>query len=297
MTDTLQRFIFKDQPIRGEWVQLDESWREILKRRAYPAIVQQALGEMVAASVLLAATVKMEGRLVLQIKSSGPVSLMMVECTSDHNVRALAQWDNAALKDELDWQSLIGEGHLAITIETVAAKTPYQGIVSLEGDSLATVIETYFKQSEQLETRLWLSADSEHAGGLLLQQLPGDAEQAEQERDTWETSVQLADTVKDIELRELDVETLLYRLFNEYNVQLLTSDDVRFYCSCSSERVAATLRMLGREEIEGLLAEHESVEVDCEFCNQHYHFDAVDVAKIFAENTVSHTEDEAPILH
>jgi molecular chaperone Hsp33 len=294
MSDTLQRFIFKDQPVRGEWVQLDSSWREILERRAYPIIVQQALGEMVAASVLLAATVKMEGRLVLQIKSSGPVSLMMVECTSDHNVRALAQWDDAALNDDLDWQDLVGEGNLAITIETVAAKTPYQGIVSLEGESLAAVIEIYFQQSEQLETRLWLSADGDHAGGLLLQQLPGEADQ---DGDTWETSVQLAATVKDIELLELDVETLLYRLFNDYNVQLLTADDVNFACSCSTERVAATIRMLGRADIEALLVEHESVEVDCEFCNQHYHFDPVDVAEIFAENTITAAEDEAPILH
>lgn len=297
MADMLKRFIFDDSPVRGEWVQLTQSWQTVLARRTYPVEIERALGEMMAAAVLLTATVKMAGRLVLQIKSTAAVSLLMVECSSDYGVRALAQWDETQSLAGKTWQALVGDGHLAITIETEAAKQPYQGVVGLaDTESLATAIDTYFEQSEQLGTRIWLAADGNSAGGLLLQQLPSDTRADAGDDDVWETATQLANTVTAVELRELDAENLLDRLFNEFAVRLLAEDKVIFRCSCSQERVAGTLRLLGQQEINDILAEQGEVEIGCQFCNQHYTFDAVDIAAVFSEGAPV-ADEESPILH
>ena len=284
--DNLQRFIFDNAPVRGEWVHMQESWQEVLKRRDYPPAVQRLLGEMMAAAALLTATVKMTGRLVLQIRAEGPVSLAMVECTSQNTLRALAQWEGH-IHDDAKLSEVTGAGTLAITIEVEGAKQPYQGVVSLEGDSIATVLETYFRHSEQLATRIWLAANDRDVAGMLLQQLP-DQEDVEQEH--WSRISQLADTVTDEEMLGLDALTMLHRLFHEEQVRLLSTTDLSFACTCSRERVADTISLLGQQEAESILDERGEIEVACQFCNEHYIFDKVDVAEIFT-NTVSASSD------
>ncbi len=293
-SDCLQRFIFDNAPIRGEWVSLQESWQEVLNRRQYPTAIRRVLGEMMGAAALLTATVKISGRLVLQIRSEGPVSLMMVECTSENTLRAFAQWDGE-VSDEAGLVDLTGGGTLAITIEAEGAKQPYQGVVSLQGNSITETLETYFEQSEQLATKIWLYANEHNVAGLFLQQLPSEEAQKEQAEEDWSRVSQLAATITDEELLTLEIETLLHRLFHEEQVRLYEPAPLKFACTCSRARVAETIGMLGQEEAEEIIDSEGSIEVACEFCNEHYHFDRVDVTELFT-NTVS-TEGDPDTLH
>jgi molecular chaperone Hsp33 len=283
-SDSLQRFIFDNAPVRGEWVHLSKTWQDVLERRTYPVAVQRLLGEMMAAAALLTATVKIKGRLVLQIKSTGPVTLAMVECTSNNTLRALAQWDGE-IADDAALNAITGEGSLAITIEVEGAKQPYQGVVSIQGKSLASVLEVYFKQSEQLDTQIWLGADDKAAAGLFLQQLPSEEINRDEDEENWSRISHLASTVTTAELLSLGAGTLLFRLFHEEECRLLAQSDLEFACSCSRERVSETISLLGQSDAEALLEEQGQIEIACEFCNEHYHFDEVDVAHIFTDVT------------
>lgn len=293
-SDNLQRFIFDNAPIRGEWVHLTESWQHVLERREYLAAIQTLLGEMMAAAALLAATVKIKGRLVLQIKSTGPVTLMMVECTSDNTLRAFAQWDGE-IADNASLAEITGTGSLAITIEVEGAKQPYQGVVSLDGDSIASVLEVYFQQSEQLETRIWLAASENNVAGLFLQQLPSDNSEKQDDQENWSRISQLAATVTKTELLELGMGTLLHRLFNEEQCRLLATTELQSSCNCSRECVAETISLLGEQDAVKLLEEQGDIEVACEFCNEHYYFDKVEVAQIFSDELSADTDPK--ILH
>lgn len=278
--DHLQRFIFDSAAVRGEWVQLKQTWTTVKMQREYPPAVADLLGQMLAAAALLAETVKISGRLVLQCRTDGPVSLIMVECTSDHTLRGLANWQGE-IADNASMQELLGKGSLAITIESVDAKHPYQGIVSVQGESIAEMLEMYFAQSEQLQTRIWLATDDNTVGGLLLQQLP--EQEPELHDENWQRILYLAETIAKEELLNLDVVSLLYRLFHEEMVRLLSTTVLEFSCTCSRQRVADTIKLLGRQEAEDIIAERGFVELACEFCNTHYRFDPVDVAGLFSD--------------
>lgn len=293
-SDLLQRFIFDNASIRGEWVSLQESWQEVLNRRDYPAPIRQALGEMMGAAALLAATVKIDGRLVLQIRSQGPVNLMMVECTSEHTLRAFAQWEGE-LPEQGGLSDLTGEGTLAITIEAEGARQPYQGVVDVQGESIAESLETYFERSEQLATKIWLYANDHNVSGLFLQQMPSDEANKQAAEEDWSRISQLAATITNDELLTLDVETLLHRLFHEEEVRLFDPIPLRFACTCSRERVAETISMLGQDEAEQIIDAEGGIEVACEFCNEHYHFDKVDVTEIFTDTVM--TEGNPKTLH
>lgn len=282
-SDKLHRFIFDNSPVRGEWVHLQHTWTNVLVRRDYPIAIQRVLGQMMAAGALLADTVKINGRVVLQIKSEGPAKLLVVECTSNDTLRAYAQWDGD-IADDAELIDVTGQGVLAITIEVEGAKQPYQGIVSLDGgDSIASVLETYFEQSEQLKTRIWLASDNESVAGLLLQELPNDAKQ--EDVDAWDRVSQLAATVTDEEMLGLEAEVLLHRLFHEEECRLLAATELEFACSCSRERVGDSIKLLGHEDALALVEEKGLIDATCEFCNENYQFDAVDVAQLFANGT------------
>lgn len=277
MSDTLQRFLFEHLPIRGELVQLDASWQAVLERHDYPAAVRTPLGEMMAAGVLLAATLKFDGAVILQVQGHGPITLMVVEVTAGRTVRGLAHWTGEV--PEGDLHARFGDGRLVITIDQGAGKERYQGIVELRGLSLAAALDDYLARSEQLTTRLWLAADGDNAAGLLLQRLPGESV----DEDAWQRMVTLGDTITTGELLRLSARDVIRRLFHEEDVRLFAAEPVRFHCSCSRERVAAALRGLGQAEMTEILAQEGAVEVLCEFCNRRYAFDAVDAAQLFAE--------------
>lgn len=269
-----RKFIFEEADIRGEIVHLDSAYRQILEIHQYPPGVSRLLGEFLAASVLLSTTIKFEGRLVLQAQSQGEVPLLMAECSNDMSVRAIARGAQQATSSE--FSRLLCDGHLAITIEPYEGQR-YQGIVPLDGGDLASCIESYFENSEQLATRLWLASTGEMAAGLLLQQLPvqvvRDADLREQQ---WEHACTLAETVQRQEVLELEQETLLYHLFHQDQVRVFGGQSVRFACSCSRERCHNALMSIGPTELLKLLEEEETVTMDCEFCNQQYHFQRSD---------------------
>jgi len=279
--DSLQRFLFDDLGIRGQLVHLDASLQAILRNHPYPAPVARLLGETAAAALLLSGTIKFDGTLTLQAQGDGPINLVVVQATAQRTLRGMARWQGEVPEQPLHTQ--FGKGYLAVTIDPGLGKDSYQGIVTLDGDSLATAIETYFQQSEQLPTRIWLTTHGDHARGLLLQAMPGE----QQDPDGWNRISLLANTLSDQELQGLPSTTLLQRLFHEENLRLYDSEPVSFRCTCSRERIENTLRSLGQQEITQMIEEQNGAEVTCEFCNQHYRFDSVDLARLFTAPGIS----------
>lgn len=291
MTDQLNKYLFADQLTRAQTVELNSAWQTGLQHQQYPACVRDLLGELAAAAVLLAGNLKLDGSLVLQAQGDGPIALMVVECTSDFEIRATATLrEDAVIADDADLQSLLNtydNGRFIVVLEPKAGSDlkPYQGIVPLEGKNLAEVLENYMKHSEQLDTKIFLAANGEKANGLLLQRLPGTGGTIEgtdaPEEPSWDRAKQLAETVKDDELLTLPAPELIHRLFWQEDLLQLEPTTLRWHCPCTRERVADMLRMLGREEIETILSEQEFIEVACNFCGKPYQFDAVDSAQLF----------------
>ncbi|MHC6223413.1 Hsp33 family molecular chaperone HslO [Pseudomonas sp. X10] len=282
-TDFTQRFIFDDRDIRGEWVALEHSYAEVLARHPYPQPVALLLGELMAAASLLVGALKFDGLLVLQARSAGPIPLLMVECSSERDIRGMARYDGEQIEADATLAQLMPDGALTLTIDPVQGQR-YQGIVDLHGANLSECFTNYFVQSQQLNTRFWLNADGQHARGLLLQQLPADRQRDEEERDaSWQHVTTLAGTLAVEELLSLDNETLLHRLYHEDAVRLFDIQPLRFRCSCSRERSGNALVSLGQEDAQHLVEEcGGQVEIDCQFCNERYFFDATDVAQLFA---------------
>jgi molecular chaperone Hsp33 len=276
--DFKQRFLFPETDIRGELVRLDESLEAILGTHDYPLAVQGLVGEAVAAVALLAGTLKFSGRLSLQAQGRGPVSLLLAECTHDGQLRALARHDGE-LDTAANIGALIGDGTMVITI-TPDQGRQYQGIVPLEGDTLAQCLEGYFQQSEQLPTRLWLAAGNGRAAGLMLQRLPDQVASRDANRNQWEHLEALAGTLKMEELLDLPAETVLRRLFHETPPRLPEAQPLRFGCTCSRERTENALLSLGADELKTLLAEDGEATLTCDFCLSQQHFDAVDLAEL-----------------
>lgn len=274
-TDSLHRFLFEGNQVRGEIVHLDATWRAMHGRLDYPAAVRNLLGEAAAASALLTPTLKFDGRLTLQVTGEGPVYLLVMQCTSDNTLRGLARWHGEPQESELG--ALIGAGRMAITIDPERGRERYQGIVEVQGRQLANSLEAYFERSEQLGTRLWLAADESRAVGLLLQQLPGEAEDA----DAWNRVQQLGATLTREELLGLPPQELIRRLFSEEDIRLFEPTPLSFRCGCSRSSIESVLRGLGREEVRSILAEEGAIKVDCEFCGQHYEFDSIDAENLF----------------
>jgi molecular chaperone Hsp33 len=282
MSDSLQRFLLESTPVRGEIVHLDATWRAVLERRRYPAPLQSLLGDMMAAAALLSAILKFEGSLIMQMQGNGPVQLLVVEATSEHTLRATAKWEHELPQGNVT--ELLGAGRFVISIVPTSGKQTYQGIVAIEGESIAQVLEHYMARSEQLETRLWLASDSQAAAGMLLQKLPA---APTQDADAWNRATQLGETIRREELLSLPAREIIRRLYHEEDVRVFESRPVAFRCSCSRERVTSMLRMLGHDEVRSIIAERNSVEVDCEFCGRHYTFDAVDAEQVFAAGVIT----------
>lgn len=280
-SDQLHRFIFENTPIRGNTVQLNHTFNTALQHQHCPPVLRRALGELMAASALLAATLKMEGALVLQIQGKGALKLLVVECTAALTMRATAKF-SGNLSDR-SFADLIAGGQFVITLDPKDGNQAYQGIVPIEGGSISEILQNYMLRSEQIETRIWLACDEHSAAGMLLQKLP---DQPEQDTDAWNRAGHLADTVRQKELLGLSAEHLLRRLFNEEDVRLFEAQAIRFHCSCSRDSVSAMLRLLGQPEVDSIIVEHGNIEVNCDFCNKHYEFDKVDAEQLFAADIV-----------
>ncbi|HVI25910.1 MAG TPA: Hsp33 family molecular chaperone HslO [Xanthomonadaceae bacterium] len=277
--DQLTRFLLQEAGVRGVRVHLDATWEEIRTRSAYPSAVEELLGEACVAAALFTGHAKVDGRLSVQLRGSGPLRTLFAECTAAGTLRGIAQYDEEAPVSR-DLRELGEDAVLAITIENpgTGAREPvrYQGLVALESDTLAGAFEGYFRQSEQLPTRLLLAADRGRAAGLMLQKLPGDAG----DEDGWTRACALFDTLTPAELLDWPAETLLLRLFPEDSVEVLGGRPLRFACSCSRERVESMLQSLGEEEARAA-AEGGMAEVRCEFCGQQYRFAPEEIGALF----------------
>ncbi|MGH8129542.1 MAG: Hsp33 family molecular chaperone HslO [Steroidobacteraceae bacterium] len=283
--DLLYRFLFERLPVRGHLVRLDASWRAAIEHHDYPLSVGTALGEAMAASVLMAGALKFEGRLSLQFEGPGPVRLMLAQCTHRHAIRGVARHDELP-EEESAAGGLFGGGQLAVTIEQQESGDRYQGVVPLVAAQLSDRLEQYFERSEQLPSRMMLAATPDRTAGLLLQRVAmGTADPSAnlaEADDAWRRIGLLAGTVSTRELLDTPCRELLGRLFPEDDIRLFEGTPVFFQCSCSRERVAGILQALGGEEVQALLRERGDVEVRCEFCNRAWRFDAVDVAGLFS---------------
>lgn len=300
MKDTLQRFLFENLAVRGELVHLDATWQAVLENHSYPQAVQKVLGELMSAVSLLMATLKFKGQLIAQIQGNGPVSLLVVEGSSDKTLRATAsvKEDQNDFADET-LQGLFGDARLVITLEPDQGER-YQGIVALTGENLAAALTDYLLRSEQLDTNIWLVADEKQTAGLLIQKLPEtkatryssnilDVSDAASDVDGWNRIQQLSSTIKDEELLNLSAEEIIHRLYHEEDIRMFDAETVSFRCSCSRERVANMLLSLGAEEVKSMIEELNKIEVACEFCNHNYKFDAVDTEQLFASEVAHPT--------
>ena len=286
MKDSLLPFLIEGAGARGSVVNLDATWREVLSRRAYPPLVRNLLGEAMAAAALLCSTIKFDGALVLQAQASGreaPIRLLVVECRSDFRLRATAKLGESPPDAPMaTMSSLLGEGKLVITIDPKGGQASYQGIVSLEGGHLGAALENYMARSEQLDTRIHLAADGRGAAGMLIQRVPAAAGTAAPDTDSnWQGAVALAHTITPAELLGLDQTEIVRRLFQQLDVRVFDARPTLFECTCSRERVAGMLRMLGHAEVDVIVAEQGRIAADCDFCNRAFTFDALDAARLF----------------
>ncbi len=283
--DALARFVFERGAMRGAVVSLDATRSDILACHAYPPALAHALTELCAAAALLAASLKFDGRLIVQLQGDGPVRLLVVECDARLTLRATAQWSDAvdALPAGADLVTLAGgagRGRLAISLDPRDGGPIYQGIVALEASGIATLVEHYLAASEQIPSRLVIASDACRVRGLILQRLPGSTVG---EDALWqEVASRIGAIGPEALLEAAGPADLLAAQFGDEDIRLFRPRPARFGCSCTQERVDNALRLLGADEVEGILAEQGEVRITCEFCNRAYRFAPEAARALFA---------------
>jgi molecular chaperone Hsp33 len=286
----LNRYLFDDLSVRGELVQLDETYQQIISSKEYPAPIKTLLGELLVATTLLTATLKFEGAITIQLQGDGPVSLIVINGDNNQQVRGVARWEGN-ISTDATVRELMGNGYLVITIEPDQGER-YQGIIGLESDDLSEIIESYFERSEQLKTRIWIRTGEYegdvHAAGMLLQVMPDGTGTL----DDFEHLEQLTDTIKNEELFSLEAQDLLYRLYNQETVQLFTPQPVVFCCGCSRERSSAAIITLPQADIDDVLREEGHISLHCDYCGTTYKFDKNQVEELFID-----TKSDSDTIH
>lgn len=278
--DQITGFLFKELDIRGQHLQLQASWQEMLKDRHYPPALTQLLGELTAVTVMLANGLKYEGKVTLQVQGQGPVSLLVVEADNHLHIRGMAKTRETLSPELSGMDALLGEGQLVLTLYNSVTDKHYQSFVPRHGDSVAESFEHFFSRSDQLDTKLHLAANEDAVGGLLLQKMP---ETDAKDPDGWERITTLAKTVKTEELLTLDTETLLHRLFHEETIELYPPRTVTYDCPKDKERVLAAIKALGEEEVRRILASEGAVVVNNELCNFHVKLGPEEVEALFKD--------------
>lgn len=291
--DIRTRFIFDDMPVRGLHVRLENVWKHIVGQKHYPAAIRRALGELLAAGALLSGNLKTDGTLIVQVQGQGRLKMLVVEATSDQTVRATARWDETAdINDDESLTDLLGSNSVFVLTLQPKDAEPWQGVVPLEGGSIAQMLINYTKRSEQLETQIVLASSDDACGGLLVQRLP----ETEPDAASWEHVGTLVQTLTPEELTGLDAQHVLYRLFHETPPRVFDPESIEFACTCSRGKVSDMLLMLGGEEVGGVVAEQGSIQIDCDFCHAKYVFDETDVNALFGADVVNSVLDEAKRL-
>lgn len=286
LPDCVHRFYFEDKDVRGEMASLHSSFQQATAHQAQHPLAQRLLGEFFAAVTLLAGVLKFEGLLTLQVRGDGAVPLVMAEASHTRNIRGIVQFESEEALNGLTTASLkdlVGEGVLTLTLDPAQGQR-YQGIIALDGATLADCLSDYFAKSEQLATRFWLFSNGQSATGLMLQALPASGERlhnSEQAAEDWRTLAHLASTLTADEAFYLPHETVLFRLFHEQAVHLMPPTPVQFYCHCSRQRSGKAIIALGEAEACSLFAEQPEVALGCQFCGQDYVFTADDMQALF----------------
>lgn len=283
----IQRFIFKELGIRGQVVQLSDAWQSMTTDRHYPPVIAKLLGELSLVAVVMANGLKHKGKITLQIQGKGPVNLLVVEVTDELQIRGVAK-TSEPITHQQTLDELLGDGQILATLENAQTNHHFQSFVSRDAQTVAQCFENFFKQSEQLDTRIWLAANSEFAGGLMIQKMPGESHQLENEADDddWLRIEHFCETVKDEELTQLESTELLHRLFHEEVVELYPSEPVEYHCPHDQARIDAMLIGLGEEEVRKILEEQGEIVIHNEICNFHARYDQAAVDKLFAEQAV-----------
>jgi molecular chaperone Hsp33 len=292
--DTQLRFLLPTAGVRGVAVQLGACWQAIASRSHYPAPAAHLLGEACAAAALFTGHAKVDGRLSVQLRSSGPISTLFAECTAAGTLRGIVRLREDAAAPSADLRTLGDDAVLAMTIENPplgnAEPMRYQGLVALQSERLDQAFEDYFRQSEQLPTRLLLACDGQRAAGLLLQKLPGEGGSDVGDEDGFRRASALFDTLGREELLALPPADIIHRLFHEETPQLVGEKSLGFACSCSAERVEAMLVSLGRDEADAAVQAGDGhAAVVCEFCGQGYQFDAAHISRLFVLAESAHS--------
>jgi len=276
--DTIIPFGFESIPVRGALIHLSRSWRRMLRDHHYDPIITETLGHAAAATGLIAQSLKFDGVITLQIQSHGILQMLVMQCTSELELRGMASAAPGRVAN--DFAGLIEDGHCAVTVD--AGERPYQGIVDIDDASLGASLEYYYARSVQVPSHVVLAANEHVAGGVLLQQIPGQAI----DEDDWNRLHFLARTLgcKDFE-SEAGIK-LIGKLFAEDDVRVYQRRGVNFRCRCSQQKTEDVLKMLGEEEARETLEEQGGIEVICEYCGRVRTFDSVDVSRLFVDNVV-----------
>ena len=276
-TDTLQRFLFEHANIRGEIAHLDDTYQQILHQHPYPSVVKKLLGEALVSCLLLAGSIKFEGQVSLQFHGDKRLPLMLVQCDHELHMRAYAKYQDE--EERVDYSSAFLEGKMVLIIQQNNSTQTYESVVPIRSTSMSDNLTHYFAQSEQVASQVWLAVNDHSAAGMLLQLMPG--QDTQQREAFWEYAVMLGQTLSDDELLMLDNSTILHRLYHETELRLYTARPVSFKCRCNLNKMKQVLTVLGEADIQQLLKEKGRVEVRCDFCNEDYEFDAIDVTLLF----------------
>ncbi len=284
--DTLHRFIFEDTDIRGNYVKLNHTIEEATQHQALPQNIHIALGELMIASSLLASTLKLDGSLTLQIQTNGPLKLLIAECNENLGIRGTVKWNGPI--ESIAPIDLIKEGHFIITLIQKNAKTPYQGIVPMEGNSISELLENYMLRSEQIQTKLWIHSQENIFHGLLIQKLPFNSSAEALDHDAmtsaWEDIAMSADKSFKTIHPELEASKILQTIFSSETIRLFDPSYPNFACSCSKKSVENMLRLIGKKECESIIEEQSSITIHCDFCNECYKYSEDEVEFIFNES-------------
>jgi len=280
--DSIIPFAFESLPVRGALIQMSRSWRRMQRDHDYEPLITQTLGHAAAATGLIAQSLKFDGAITLQIQGSGALQMLVMQCTSDLNMRGMASVAEGIVS--AGFPDLTENAHCAITVDS--GERPYQGIVAIEGESLSSSLEHYFERSVQVPSHVALVANENVAGGVLLQQMPGQ----EMGEDDWN---RLHFILQTLTTRDFDGDAglkLIGKLFAEDDVRVHEQRTVSFQCRCSDQKVEDILKMLGEQESREALNADGEIEVVCEYCGEKRLFDSVDVSRLFAGNVVTGPE-------
>ena len=280
--DAVVPFVFESLPVRGALIQLQKSWQRMQLGHAYQSSVLETLGHSAAATGLIAQSLKFDGTITMQLSGDGPLAMLVMQCTSELELRGMASAPD--LNSHASFEELVSQARCAITVDGGAMERPYQGIVEVSGESLATSLKNYYERSAQIPSHIQLVSERSSCGGILLQQMPGQAQPLE---DDWRRLGLLAATLRPDDIASGVGIDLLGKLFAEDDVRVFKPKAARFRCRCSKKRVEDVLKMLGPDESAAACAEKGQVEVTCEYCGRTRSFDAVDVSRLFVDHVAA----------